>query len=239
MHCFSMSTKPNSWIATPFLASVRLGLAAAFVIAPAALLKAEDLEPLKLDLPAPAFKGTPKDMVVDPNVEPLSDKPRAPFMVPAGLKNLARGKKPTSSVPGSNTGIELIVDGDKEAYDTSIYLVKKGSQWVQLDLGETAELFAIVVWHAHDTAKIYRDVVVQVSNDENFADGVQTLFNNDRDNSSGQGAGKDREYFESAEGRLIDAKGVKARYVRCHSKGSTESALNEYTEIEVYGRPAR
>ena len=44
---------------------------------------------------------------------------------------------------------------------------------------------------------------------------------------------------ETYEGKLINAKGVKARYLRFYSKGSTESALNEYTEIEVYGRPAK
>ena len=36
---------------------------------------------------------------------------------------------------------------------------------------------------------------------------------------------------------LINAKGIKARYLRFYSKGSTESAMNEYTEIEVYGCP--
>ena len=41
------------------------------------------------------------------------------------------------------------------------------------------------------------------------------------------------------EGKLIDAKGARARFLRFYSKGSTESALNEYTEIEVYGRPAK
>ena len=53
------------------------------------------------------------------------------------------------------------------------------------------------------------------------------------------GAGADREYFETHEGKLINAKGVKARYMRFYSKGSTESALNEYTELEVYGWPAK
>src|SRR5947209_11503252 len=47
------------------------------------------LVPLDLKLPSPAFKGTPKDIQLSSYVEPLSDKPRAPFMVPAGLKNLA------------------------------------------------------------------------------------------------------------------------------------------------------
>jgi hypothetical protein len=50
--------------------------------------------------------------------------------------------------------------------------------------------------------------------------------------------GTDREFFETFEGKLINATGVKARYVRTYSKGSSESALNEYTEVEVYGRLA-
>lgn len=231
--------KARSRISNAAVVSFKLSLCAALLFGSVSRLKAEDKVPLKLDLPAPAFRGTPKDLQVDPDVEPLSDEPRPPLMVPAGLKNVARGKKVTSSVPRSSKGLDMIVDGDKEAYDSSIYLLKKGTQWVQIDLGEPDELFAIVVWHAHDSAKIYRDVVVQVSDDPDFKEGVHTLFNNDRDNSSGLGAGKDREYFETAEGKLIAAKGVKGRYVRCYSKGSTESALNEYTEIEVYGRPAK
>ncbi|MCU0770830.1 MAG: discoidin domain-containing protein [Verrucomicrobia bacterium] len=199
---------------------------------------AADLEPLILELPAPAFKGTPKDMAVDPEVEPLSDTPRPPMMVPKGLLNLAKGKAVTSSTGATGATTAQVVDGDKEGYDTSAFLMKKGTQWVQIDLGATSEIFAIVVWHAHDVVKIYRDVIVQVSDDPGFKQGVQTLYNNDRDNSSGLGAGQDREYFETAEGRLIDAQGVKGRYVRSYTRGSTDSALNECVEIEVYGRPA-
>jgi hypothetical protein len=80
---------------------------------------------------------------------------------------------------------------------------------------------------------------VLASEDPDFTKNVRTLFNNDQDNSSGLGVGADREYFETHEGRLIDARGAAVRYLRFYSKGSTESALNEYTEIEVYGRIAR
>ena len=76
------------------------------------------------------------------------------------------------------------------------------------------------------------------ADDPDFIENVRTLFNNDQDNSSGLGVGTDREFFETFEGKLINAKGVKARYVRTYSKGSSESALNEYTEVEVYGRLA-
>jgi hypothetical protein len=83
-------------------------------------------------------------------------------------------------------------------------------------------------------------VIVQVSNDPNFVEGVTTLFNNDVDNSAGMGIGKDREYFETNEGKLVDAKGASARYVRLYSRGSTyRDPLNRYTEVEVYGLPAK
>jgi hypothetical protein len=108
-----------------------------------------------------------------------------------------------------------------------------------LDLGNPAEIYAAVIWHAHNSLKVYHDVVVQAADDPDFITNVRTLFNNDHENALGLGVGTDREYFESREGKLIDAKGVKARYLRFYSRGSTESALNEYTELEVYGRPAK
>src|ERR1041385_9363868 len=114
----------------------------------------EGMVPLEIKLPAPAFKGTPKDIQLSSYVEPLSDKPRPPMMVPAGLKNIAPGKKLTSSDKNATADVlEKITDGDKEASDQSIIFLRKGTQYVQMDLGAPAELFAIVIWHAHNTAK--------------------------------------------------------------------------------------
>jgi len=199
----------------------------------------DKLVPLMLNLPAAAFKGTPKDLKVGPNVEPLSDKPRPPMMVPAGLKNLAPDAKLSCSDKNAAADIlAKITDGNKDASDDSIIFLRKGTQWVQMDLANTYEIFAIVLWHAHNTAKVYHDVIVQTADDPDFIQNVRTIFNNDQDNTSGLGVGADREYFETNEGKLIDTKGIKARYLRFYSKGSTESAMNEYTEIEVYGRSA-
>jgi hypothetical protein len=232
--------KLNNALRFPFLMPLRLGLAAVIVLAAIHSAQSADLVPLELKLPAPGFKGTPKDVPIGTTVEPPSDTPRPPLMVPAGLSNLAAGRKVTSSDQNATASVlEKITDGDKEAYDTSVALLRKGTQWVQIDLGAPHEIFAIVIWHAHDAPKVYRDVIVQVSDDADFVENVQTVFNNDQDNSSGVGVGTHREYFETNEGRLIDAKGVKGRYVRSYTKGSTESVLNERTEIEVYGRPAK
>ena len=137
--------------------------------------------PLALKLPAPAFKGTPKDLQLGPNVEPLSDKPRPPMMVPAGLKNLAPGSKITCSDKNVTAdSLAKLTDGDKDASDQSIIFLRKGTQWVQLDLGSPQEIFAVVIWHAHNMAKVYHDIIVQVADDADFIENVRTIFNNDR-----------------------------------------------------------
>src|SRR5215470_6172098 len=88
-----------------------------------------DMVPLNLKLPAPAFKGTPKDIQLSAYVEPLSDKPRPPMMVPPGLKNLASGAKLTSSDANATPEtLAKITDGDKEASDQSIIFLRKGTQ---------------------------------------------------------------------------------------------------------------
>src|SRR5512140_146783 len=123
------------------------GLSAATVLAEDKPAGSGDMVPLQLKLPAPAFKGTPKDIQLSPYTEPLSDKPRPAMMVPAGLKNLAPGKKITSSDKNATAStLEKIVDGDKEATDESIIFLRKGTQWVQIDLGAPGEVFAIVLW---------------------------------------------------------------------------------------------
>ena len=199
--------------------------------------RAAELAVLRLQLPAPAFKGTPTDPPPDTTAE-RPKGPRPPFYAPKGVLNLARGQKVTSSDLAPITGsLDLITDGNKEATDTSTVELHRRTQWVQIDLGKEVPVYAIVIWHNHNTPCIYRDVIVRLSSDPDFAAGVTTLFNNDQDNSSGLGVGTDREYFETNEGKLVDAKGTKARYVRCSSKGSTDSALNVYTEIEVYALP--
>src|SRR3954467_12161931 len=118
--------------------------------------------PLDLKLPAPAFKGTPVNIQLSSYMEPLSDKPRPAMMVPAGLKNIARGKKLTSSDKNANSEmLDKITDGEKEASDQNIIFLRKGTQYVQMDLGAPQEIFSIVIWHAHNSAKVYHDVIVQ------------------------------------------------------------------------------
>jgi hypothetical protein len=222
---------------TLLAAAVFLGAGAFPVVTTA---QGGDMIPLPHKLPRPVFSGTPADAPEGTNVEKPLGRPRPVPLVPRGTTNLALKKKVTSGKPPFEGSLEMVTDGEKEAEDGSVLELKHKTQWVQIDLGAPSRLFYVLFWHFHNEPVVFRDVIVQLSNDPNFVDGVTTLFNNDVDNSSGLGLGRDREYFETAEGKLVDARGTTARYVRLYSNGSTyRDPLNRYTEVEVYGLPAR
>jgi len=199
------------------------------------------LVPLKLELPKPLFVGTPKN-IRSPNLEKSrGGKKRPPVMAPAGLKNVAIDKPITSSDEEPIIGeLELITDADKEGHDGCYVELGPGLQHVQIDLEQECRIYAIAIWHYHQQARVYRDVVVQTAADPDFILDVKTIFNNDHDNSAGLGIGKDKEYIETYEGRPIAVKGgVKTRYIRLYSKGNTSSDQNHYIEVAVYGKPAQ
>jgi hypothetical protein len=219
-----------------WISAAVLGLA---ILAPMAMAQDPGKEVLKITLPKPMFVGTPKN-IRTANLEMITGKARGPFMVPVGTVLLSAGKPVTASDKEPVIGeIAFVTDGKKSGEDG--YYVELGPmlQWVQIDLGKSQELLAVVAWHYHSQARVYRDVVVQVSDDKDFISGVTTIFNNDHDNTSGLGAGKDKEYIETFDGKLFDPKGVKARYVRLYSGGNTSNDMNHYVEVEVYGLPAK
>ena len=197
------------------------------------------LVPLDIKLPKPHFEGTPQNIRV-PNLEAPLGRPRDPFYAPAGTKNVALGKPVTSTDPEPIIGeINYITDGDREATDGSYVELGPFKQSVTIDLEAEYEIYAILFWHYHKEARVYSDVVVQVTSDPDFITDVKTLFNNDIDNSSGLGIGNDMHYVETSEGKLIDAKSSRARYVRLYSQGNSSDVVNHYIEVEVFGKPAK
>ncbi len=221
-------------------AGIIVGLLAAVLLPPAARGETKPRKvKLELKLPKAQFVGTPKNLKT-PNLEaPRKTHKREPFYVPAGVKNVALGKKVTGSDMEPIIGeLKMLADADKEGEEGSYVELGPGKQHVQIDLGATYGLYAIVVWHFHNQARVYRDIIVQCSNDPRFSKNVRTVFNNDHDNSAGMGVGKQKEYIETNQGRLIDPKGVTGRYLRLYSNGSTAGDMNHYVEIEVYGLPA-
>ncbi|MHC4095064.1 MAG: hypothetical protein ACYSU3_03315 [Planctomycetota bacterium] len=197
-----------------------------------------EMAPLPIKLPRPMFVGTPQDIKVARLEKPLG-KPRPPFFAPVGTKNVAFGKRVTSTDEEPIIGeIEMITDGDKEGSDGSYVELGPFKQHVTIDLGSEHNIYAIVVWHFHKQASVYYDVVVQISSEPNFVK-PKTVFNNDIDNSLKFGVGKNMHYVETSEGKLIDAKGTRGRYVRLYSQGSTQNDLNHYIEVEVYGKNSK
>jgi hypothetical protein len=226
-----------------------VALVAAPVLDTAAFAEEEDpkasdpnMAELKIELPDPSFSGTPLDYWSE-NLD-MGFKPRPKFYAPKGTVLISKGKPVTCSDPDvPKEKLKQITDGDKKFEEESVVLLKPGLQYVQLDLGAPQTLYAIVFWHFHEYERVYFDVIVQVSNDPKFKEGVTTLFHNDHDKSADPEVGKDyekrdKEYIDKVEGKLVDAKGLKARYVRLYSQGNSTDDTNTYIEVEVYGEPA-
>lgn len=202
-------------------------------------LHAGDKEKLKIKYPKPLVKGTevPKGI---PNLEKARAKGAKPKLleIPKGCKNVAVDKEVTGSDEDPSVGeLDMITDGDADGREFVQF--KKGLQNIVIDLEEEYELHAVHLWHYHVEPRVYYDVVIQVSNDPDFITGVKTVFNNDHDNSSGLGKGKDKNYIEEFYGKSIKIKPTKGQYVRLWSKGSSGDKANHYVEVQVYGKESK
>lgn len=209
------------------------------IIALASVLFALSLsaKTLKLVVPSAQLSGTPVPIVIE-NLDPYKG-PQKEIQVPDDVQNIAKGKAVTSSDDFPMIGeLTLITDGNKDGAEGCYVELMDGLQWVQIDLGKTGDIYAIAMWHFHSQERAYKDVVVQISDDKDFKNGVKTVFNNDHDNSAKFGKGDQKAYIETNYGKLIDLSKapVKGRYVRLYSNGSTTSGSNHYIEVEVFGK---
>ncbi|HYE20141.1 MAG TPA: hypothetical protein VEA69_16965 [Tepidisphaeraceae bacterium] len=164
-------------------------------------------------------------------------QPRDPLTIPAGVRLLSVGRPVRLSDPEPILGDgPMVTDGQREASDGDWIEMGPGLQWAQVDLGRAVEIEAVVVWHTYVEPRVYRAVIVEASDDPEFRAGVVTLFNNDWDNSARRGLGADAEYVEAVQGKHVDGRRTRARYVRCYSRGNTADAYNHVTEVEVWGK---
>ena len=96
------------------------------------------------------------------------------------------------------------------------------------------------IWHYFREARGYHDVVVRCPTTPNSRPASKpSTAATTRTTRWKLGIGKSRPYIETFQGRLIDAKGVTARYVRVYSNGNTANDLNHYIEVEVFGKPVK
>jgi len=135
-------------MSTAALARRAISIVAASIVATLCILSQQGvaaepakLVPLKTELPKPLFVGTPKNIKPSSNMEKYSEKPKAPLMIPDGCTNLALKAKVTSSDASPIIGeLTLATDGDKDGGDGSFVELAPGKQWLQVDLGKSADL---------------------------------------------------------------------------------------------------
>ena len=200
--------------------------------------------PLKIQTPDPCIvlRGDlPDDLNADRGK--FGARRQGPIYVPRKAnQNIAEGQPGRASSPPDEGKLRQVADGDKSLSpedETSLVVLPRGLQYVEIDLGADTRIFALVIWHDYCGDLVYRDVIVRISNDQNF-DEATTIFNNDHDESSniGLGKGADHEYLETYQGKMIAVPGgVTGQYLRFYSRGSTAHPANHYLEIETYGFP--
>ncbi len=190
---------------------------------------------IKPQMPEPLFVGTPLPSTNAPPNLDASKIPTLEVKVPEGVTLLSKGKPVSSSDTAPIGEPSLATDGDKQGDDGYFVDLMPGKTWLQVDLGESKEIWLLWVWHFHKQNVIYKDVVAQISDDAEFKT-FTTVFNNDFDNSAGFGVGADLSYIETNNGRPMPVNGVKGRYVRFWSNGRDLDDTNQYIEVEVYGK---
>lgn len=191
---------------------------------------------LALEVPPALGIGTPKDHVLR---FPGLEKDPAPILVPPDCRLLSRGKPVAGSEKEDpyEGELSMVTDGEKDGTEGFSVILGGGPQWVRIDLGASHLVDGVVLWHYFRNYRVVNDVIVQASDDAAFKSGVTTLFNNDTDNSSGQGAGSHAPFLGTFKGKQIPGNATKARYIRCWFNGSSDNKLNEIIEVEVWGRP--
>ncbi len=119
--------------------------------------------------------------------------------------------------------------------NTSYYTnLGSGPVYIVIDLGQNYQLGELRFWHYYADGRTYHDVIAQLSQYSNFSS-LTTVFNNDTNNSAGQGTGSNSEYAESSAGKDVAlSTPVTARYLRLWTNGSTVNAFNHCVEVQAF-----
>ncbi len=171
--------------------------------------------------------------------------------------NVAKGKEIilNDSIKGDQraTNSKVVTDGKTAAGWESAFFVgveqdHGKDSYITIDLGESYDISMIRYFglitpdYASGYVNTPYNQVFRISNDPNFEDdSTKTVFNSDKDNFFGFGAGTDEpESSKLEEGRVIKFPTTNARYVRYYQYGSQTAISGNYptalgvSEIEVY-----
>ena len=167
----------------------------------------------------------------------ISEITECQYIINNGSKNVALNKPLTFQTTASGSGgrsVSVVNDG---VYDVWSYLeTEDNTHWAQVDFGKsyTINKANICCYHDWNPDK----VLIQFSDDPTFTTGVTTVFNSDRDNTYGQGAGSDVGYADSETGHDFNFNPVTARYMRVWSSGNWGAGSKAiFEEIQAYTAP--
>lgn len=198
--------------------------------------RAGEVTVVRPEMPKPLWVGSgPLPSDLPPNLEKSNISPVREVSIPRAVSLLSRGALVTSSDPAPLGELSFVTDGEKFGDDGYNVELLPGIQWVQLDLGETREIWLLWLWMYHKMGVVYKDVIIEVANDPEFSD-ARIIFNNDHDDTSGMGKGANESWLETNHGHAIRTNGVRGRFVRLYSNGRNIDDTNQWIEVEVYGR---
>jgi hypothetical protein len=81
--------------------------------------------------------------------------------------------------------ISMITDDATTQSMDGLVELRPGVQNVNIDPGGNHEAYAILFWHSY-VPRAYLGIVVLLREDKEITEGVQTIFNNDRENKDGR-----------------------------------------------------
>lgn len=175
--------------------------------------------------------------------------PQTTFAAEDGLTNVALGKQVTATDVNKDTNPACVTDDKFICEKPTDYLEigTKGPQdpenpsYVQVDLGKVYEVERINMWRYYNTElsapRQYKNTIVFASEDMGLsADDI--VYNADRDNFFGFGAGTEEDYTETKDGKeIVLEQPKKARYIYVINNGSSlYSEGGHFVEIQAWAK---
>jgi hypothetical protein len=133
--------------------------------------------------------------------------------------NLALEKPVTGSGGAGQGTYELLTDGNTA---TDPYL--GGPTWVQVDLKHEFMIDTIKIWHYYGDGRTYHDNKIALSLKGDFLGEETVVFDSNVDG----------EYPETAAGKTITFKPIKAQYIRAWLGGNTVNAWSHWVELQAF-----
>lgn len=182
-----------------------------------------------------------KDLIdTEDNVVLAKNNPKVKVTAYDATANTAVAEKPDRPFSMVNDGVKSTANY-LELTDTSNN--QNHSRYVQFDLGDEYDLTKIHMTRYWDNqGRKYGPTVIQLSTDENFAEGkTRTVYNSDKNNVHKLGAGTEEFYAETAAGKEMwnaeNSEPVTARYIRVYVNGreNNQGTSDHIVEFEAYG----